>query len=173
MSKKKKDAAVEEEVFTDEDEIEIETEVLEDFDVEEEYKPIPLIPKGRYPGDIIAVEIIASAIVFTIEFADPEEDFALTDGSLLHGCTEVYKIWLPKIGDRELKTASGKQTKHQWKVNNLKKMSEKLEMNLNSVSAIKESIESTEWLGISVIADVAIKTYKGNTSNEITDLVLG
>ena len=154
---------------TQEDEAE---ESAADFDVDDEYKPVPLIPNGNYLGAITAVKVEGARIAFQITMSENGPEHVMSDGETpVDGAQEYYNVWLPKAGDESTPTTSGKQTKRQWKINNMKKVGEKLGIRLQSLGQIREDAAAGTWVGHEVVAVVGTREYKGEMQNEITDLV--
>ena len=141
-----------------------------DFDIENDAVDEPLIPNGPYAGAITSAKFNEE-----IQLLEIFTTFAGNGGVMNDGETEIdgavlpLKVWYPKPGDEDLMTASGKQTKKQWKINNIKKVSVALGINLNPATLLEE-IESGEWIGIEVQAKVEINEYEGNTNNQINSL---
>jgi len=139
------------------------------FDLEDEYKEDPLAPQGTYNGVVKDVQFRSklNAIIWTC-VAVMNDGIVLLDGETpLDGTEYEYINWLPKPGDEKIKSKNGKSTKRQTKINMLKKFQENMQVDMNTPQAVAEAIENSDWIGISVIMGVGIKTYKGNTSNEI------
>lgn len=139
------------------------------FDLEDEYKPAPLIPDGTYPGAIIGASF--NGIKLTFQVTLNETQTILTDGiTSADGVTLPYSVWFPKVGDDQVMIKSGTMSKKQWKINNAKEVGDKLGISLNTKTVINESIENGEWVGIPVHAKIAIKDDDYGIKNEITQL---
>jgi len=139
------------------------------FDLEDEYKPAPLIPDGTYPGSIIGASF--NGIKLTFQVTLNETQTILTDGiTSADGVTLPYSVWFPKVGDDQVMIKSGTMSKKQWKINNAKEVGDKLGISLNTKTVINESIENGEWIGIPVHAKIAIKDDDYGIKNEITQL---
>ena len=149
---------------------ETEMENLVDFDLEDEYKPAPLIPDGSFPGAITGATF--NGVQLSIKTCFNETNALMSDGETsVDGATLSYNVWFPKAGDDQVLIKSGTMTKKQWKINNAKEVSQALGISLNTRTVIKEAIENGDWIGIPIIAKVATKEYQGNISNEITQIV--
>lgn len=141
-----------------------------DFDLEDEYKPAPLIPDGTYPGAITSATFNGLQLSFQVTFNDTQT--FLTDGeSSVDGAILSYNVWFPKAGDDQVLIKSGTMSKKQWKINNAKEVGDKLGININTRTIINESISNGDWIGIPVHAKVAIKDDANyGIRNEISQL---
>lgn len=149
-----------------------EQESAADFDVDDEYKPTPVIPNGNYLASITGAKVDGARLAIQITFAENGDEYVMSDGETkVDGAQETYNVWLPKAGDEKELTKSGKQTKRQWKINNMKKVGEKLGIQLQSLGQIREDADSGVWVGHEVVAVVGVREYKGEIQNEVTDLV--
>jgi hypothetical protein len=143
-----------------------------DFDIEDEFKPTPLVPKGSYTGHI--TEALFEGVMLALTVTLNNNDGVLSDGvTPVDGMAIKYKVWFPKPGDETALIKSGIMTKRQWKINNAKKVAEALGISLNSRTVIMESIADGEWIGIPVIAKIDVKEYLGEISNEIVAITRG
>lgn len=142
-----------------------------DFNVDEEYKPIPLAPKGNYFGHVTEVvwDGQNSALVWSVTLSDQNEG-AMSDGSPIAGQVYDYRNWFPKAGDENEKSARGNQTKRQSKINMIKDFSTKMKVDMNSPQAIITAIQNQDWVGIPVVATLVVKAYQGRFRNEISGL---
>ena len=137
-----------------------------DFDLEDEYKPTPLIPNGKYTGSITKSIYTVGCLRLYVTLAG--NDGFMSDGEpAIDGAQEIFNIWLPKKGDESELTKSGKQTKRQWKINNAKKQGDALGINLNNLQAIKDGAESGDWVGIEVTVEIQSGEFNGEARNEI------
>ena len=163
MSKK------EEEVYED-DEMESEGADLGgmDFNVDEEFKPDPLIPNGTYHGVVTKVFFVpkTSSIIWNLCLHD--NGGFMSDGETpIDGAYVSYVNSLPRPGDENINTPSGRQTKRQWKINNLAEFSETLGITMTTSEIIIQALEEAIWIGIEVDVDVAIEEYKGRVSSKV------
>ncbi len=143
-----------------------------DFDLEDEYKEAPLCPTSQYFGNVIGTSIDneASAIVFKI--ALDGNGGVMSDGETpIDGSHHYFRIWLPRKGDDKTLTKSGRQTKRQWKINNMKKCADKLGISMNTPQEIVTAVEEQDWIGLPVIASISIDTYEGDTRNVVDKMV--
>lgn len=142
------------------------------FNLEEEYKPSPLIPQGSYNGSIIEARLDESAGCIIIKVSLNGSGAYKTDGETeVDGSHEYMRIWLPKVGDEDQMTASGKQTKRQAKINMMKDAFDKLKLQINTFDDIKNIVEMGELIGLDVVASIGISEYQGRVRNEVNSLV--
>ena len=148
------------------------TAVEADFDLEDDYKPAPLIPTGAFPGAITSATFEGVKLSFMVTLNDTNS--LMSDGETsVDGAVLPYNVWFPKAGDDQVLIKSGTMSKRQWKINNAKKVADSLKVNLNTRTVITEAIQDGEWVGIPVSVKVDIREYKGEISNEITDIARG
>lgn len=146
--------------------------MFENFDVDSEYKPDPLIPNGKYRASIKAVRADSKqfCIVWTVVFQD--NDVYASDGETsIDGMELQFRNWLPKPGDENEFSKSGKTTKRQSKINMLKKFADRMKINMSSPQKIAEQISEGSWIGLDVIAEVSTSEYKGEVRNEINSMI--
>lgn len=142
------------------------------FNLDDDYKEEPLAPQGTYNGVVKSVEYLKklNAISWTV-VAVNNPGLVLADGETpIDGTEYNFKNWLPKPGDERIKSKSGKTTKRQTKINMLKKFQDAMEVDMNTPQTVADSIENGLWIGISVIMNIGINSYKGNTTNQIENM---
>lgn len=142
------------------------------FDLEEEYKPEPLVPGGNYRGNVVAVtfEAAQNAIAWKVTLAD--NGGVMSDGETpIDGWSGYCRNWMPKVGDDKTMTKDGRQTKRQSKINMTKRFAEGMKINMNTPKNIAESIANQDWVGIPVLVTITIGEYLGRTRNEINTMV--
>jgi hypothetical protein len=144
-----------------------------DFDTETEYKPVPLISKGRYSGHVTKVifDPENQTIVWTVTFGGNEGQVLMDGETQVDGVTLTYKNWLPKPGDEDEMTKTGRQTKRQAKINMLKDFADAMKVNMSSPKIIVESLANQDWIGHGVACEVGFSTYQGRTFNQIDRMV--
>lgn len=150
----------------------ISTNLETDFNLEDDYKPEPLVASGNYRGNVIGVVLDAehSAIVWKVSLAD--NGGVMSDGeSPIDGSHHYYRNWLPKPGDDVERTKDGRSTKWQSKINMLKRFADDMNITMNTMEIITESINNQDWIGIPVIATISIDEYMGITRNQIDKMV--
>jgi len=143
-----------------------------DFDLEEEYKPEPLIPGGNYRSNVIAVtyEPERHAIAWKICFDG--NGGVMSDGeTAIDGSHQTFRNFYPKLGDKTEMAKDGRQTKHQTKINMMKRFADGMKINMNSPKIIAESIANQDWVGIPVIAAVTVGEYMGVARNQINSMI--
>lgn len=151
--------------FPGEDEMNTET----DFNLDDEYKEEPLAPVGSYFGAIrkVSFESSNNAIAWEI-VANGNQGMLMADGATkIDGAVFWYRNWLPRPGDENIRTKSGRSTKRQAKINMLKRFQDDMQIDMNTPEAVKEAIMNQEWLGIPVVFTVDIEEYEGRTRNNI------
>lgn len=143
-----------------------------DFDLEDEYKPEPLVAGGNYRGNVIgvALELEQNAIAWKVCLAD--NGGIMSDGETpVDGSHHYYRNWLPKPGDESEPTSDGRSNKRQSKINMMKRFADGMKVNMNKPKIIAESILNQDWIGIPVIATLSINEYMGVTRNQIDKMV--
>lgn len=142
-----------------------------DFNLEDEYKPSPLIPQGNYLGAVTGVTFDNEAQCLTWEVTIHSSGIYASDGeTAVDGMRVYYRNWLPKPGDDTLLTKRGDQTKRQAKINMLKDFADKMRISMNSPSDIINSIREQSWVGIEVSLSVIVSEYDGRIRNEVTKM---
>jgi len=82
-----------------------------------------------------------------------------------------YRNWLPKAGDENIRTKTGKMTKRQAKINMMQDFQKKMRIDMNTPEAIMDGVSNQEWVGIAVIATVEVREWEGRLSNQIKEMV--
>jgi hypothetical protein len=88
------------------------------------------------------------------------------DGAVVFG-----RNYLPKPGDEDIMTPSGKSSKRVAKINMLKEFAEKMEVAMNTPAEIMEGINDALWVGKEVIITLEIREWQGKFSNDIKKVV--
>lgn len=143
-----------------------------DFDLEDEYKPEPLVPGGNYRGNVtgVAPDVSQNCITWTVVLAD--NGGVMSDGETpIDGWVGYVRNWLPKTGDKNEMTKDNRQTKHQSKINMLTRFAEGMKINMNTPKIIAAAIANQDWVGIPVIVSVGLNEYQGVTRNQINKMV--
>lgn len=146
----------------------------DEFDLDKDYKPVPLIPQGDYNGNIVEARVDdeIGAIVLVAQLQGNPEIMCSDAETPVDGQSVALKIWLPKPDDGSKMTPKGTQTKRQWKLNNLKECMDKLGINAPTVSAMREQIAEGKWNIESVVVAVEVNVYKGTTSNDARSMTI-
>ena len=144
-----------------------------DFDLENEYKPEPLIPNGNYRGNVIGVVFEAEQHAITWKVALDGNGGVMSDGETpVDGNHQYFRNFIPKPGDDTEMTKDGRQTKRQSKVNMMKRFADGMKINMNTPTIIAESIANQDWVGIPVILSVVLNEYMGITRNQVNKMVV-
>lgn len=142
-----------------------------DFNVDDEYKPDPLIPKGTYHGVTTKVSFVPAQSCILWDVCLHDNGGVMNDGETpIDGAHVWFRNWLPKPGDENELTKSGKNNKRQSKINMLKDFSENLGLDMSTPTKIAEAIANAEWIGVEVDADVDIDEYQGKFRNTVNRL---
>ena len=143
-----------------------------DFDLEDEYKPEPLVSSGNYRGNVIGVVLDTeqNAIVWKVALA--ENGGVMSDGETpIDGSHHYYRNWLPRPGDENEPTKNGRGNKRQSKINMMKQFADSMKISMNTPAIITESITNQDWVGLEVITTISINEYMGVTRNQIDKMV--
>ncbi|MCC7570650.1 hypothetical protein KO465_04840 [Candidatus Micrarchaeota archaeon] len=139
-----------------------------DFNVNDEYKPVPLVPKGRYHGAVAGVKADLDMMAIVWDICLQENGGVLNDGETpIDGTIVQYRSWLPKPGDESVRTKSGNMTKRQWKINALKEFQDELGLDMSTAQIIAQSIAEQIWVGLIMDVDVSISEYQGQFRNQV------
>lgn len=139
-----------------------------DFNVEDEYKPDPLIPQGTYHASVTKVTFDSEhqAIVWTFCLVD--NGGVMSDGETpVDGATTQYKNWLPRPGDEDELNSSGRATKRQSKINMLKQFSAGLGIDMSTPQVIIAALTNQEWVGMNVDLVITTREYEGKIFNDV------
>lgn len=143
-----------------------------DFDTEQDYKPTPLVPGGRYRGSVAGVKYNPKDNTIDWDIALNQNGGVCTDGSTtIDGVHMDYRNWLPNAGDENEMTRKGKMTKRQAKINMLKDFADGMKLGALSTARIKEALQNMEWVGREVQVVVVIKEYQGRHFNSVDSMV--
>ena len=143
---------------------------MADFDVESEYKPTPLIPKGIYEGNVTSVKYNPTdqTIDWVIALEGNDSDLTMLDNETpVNGATLGYRNFLPKPGDELEKTKTGRQTKRQAKINMMKDFADNMGVEMKNPTQILESISNADWIGLRARVTVGYRMWEGRTFNNI------
>jgi hypothetical protein len=137
-----------------------------DFDVANEYKPEPLIPKGTYHGVAPAIKFVPAQYCIVWDFCLHDNGGAMNDGvTPIDGAHVWFRNWLPKPGDEQELTKSGKNNKRQSKINMLKDFQDNMEIDMSTPVKIATALSEQQWIGIEADLDVDIDEYQGKFRN--------
>lgn len=150
----------------------LEMQFESEFNVEEEFKPDPLAPAGTYKGHVVQVSFNGEqqAIVWRVVLSD--NGGTMSDGETpIDGSAHYYRNWLPRAGDENIQTPSGRSDKRTAKINMMKRFSEGMQINMNTKQEIIQGISEGLWMGIPVFVKLTLDTYQGVTRNQIDQMV--
>ena len=144
-----------------------------DFNVEDEYKATPLVPSGKYEGNVTGVKFDPTTMSLVWEVTlIADNDVMMSDNETpVTGNVMYYRNWLPKAGDENIRTKTGKMTKRQAKINMMQDFQKKMRIDMNTPEAIMDGVSNQEWVGIEVIATVEVREWEGHLSNQIEDMI--
>ena len=146
---------------------------MDDFNLDTDVVESPLIPNGNYLGNVTGVSIDNEkhSIVWKIALQG-NEDAIMSDGeTTVDGNTMFFRNWLPKPGDDTEMNSTGKQTKRQSKLNQLKKFVTAMRLEVTTMADIINCIEEGDWVGLEVVCTIAAREWQGAFSNEVTKMV--
>ncbi len=139
-----------------------------DFDVNDEYKPDPLIPKGTYHSAVTKVTFSPSQFCIAWSLCLHDNGGVMNDGSTpIDGAYVIFRNWLPKPGDENEMTKNGRNTKRQSKINMLKDFEVSTGVDMSSPKLIAQSLNEQRWIGIELDIDVDIDEYQGKFRNVV------
>lgn len=143
-----------------------------DFDVNDEYKPDPLIPKGRYHGVVNKVSFVPSKYCIVWDVCLHDNGGAMNDGDTpIDGAHVYFRNWLPKPGDETEMTKKGNTTKRQSKINILKDFQTSLNIDMSTPMKIATALNESQWIGIEVEVDVDVDEYLGRFRNNANKMI--
>lgn len=139
-----------------------------DFNVADEYKPDPLIPKGVYHGVATKVSFNPSQYCIVWDFCLQDNGGVMNDGNTpIDGAHVFFRNWLPKPGDENELTKSGRNNKRQSKINMLQDFQSLLGLDMSTPTKIASALSEGLWIGIEADLEVDIQEYQGKFSNTV------
>ncbi len=139
-----------------------------DFNVDEEYRPDPLIPKGIYHASAISTKFNPAQYCIVWDFCLHDNGGVMNDGqSPVDGAHVFFRNWLPKPGDESIPTKSGKTNKRQSKINMLKDFQESLCIDMSTPAKIATGIQEQVWVGVEADMEVDAEEYQGRFRNVV------
>ena len=140
-----------------------------DFNVEDEYKPEPLIPKGTYHAVANKISFVPAQSCIVWEFCLHDNGGVMNDGQTpVDGAHVFVRNWLPKPGDENERTKSGRNNKRQSKINMLKDFQETLQLDMSTPAKIAMALNEQTWIGTEADLTVNITEYQGKFRNEVS-----
>lgn len=139
------------------------------FNLENDYHEDPLVPQGNYYASVTGVSIDTEKAAIVWKIVLQGNGAVMSDGETeVEGASLFFRNWLPRPGDETEMTTTGRTTKFQSKVNQLAKFAKGMNINMNTPQAIQDAIDNGEWIGLDVLATVAISEYQGTTRNDVS-----
>ena len=146
--------------------------ISEDFNIDDEYRPAPLIPAGVYHAYVTDVQFDAGDQTIVWTFTLNGNGGVMSDGeTAIDGGQITYRNWLPKPGDESELTKKGNMTKRQAKINMLHDFAKVMGVNLSTPAAIAEGIANASWIGIEKDLKIGVRTYEGRNFNDIERII--
>lgn len=144
-----------------------------EFNLEEEYKPTPLIPNAvGYHAYITDAKYERKGPNILLEWTLKDNGGYCSDGeTAIDGRKQWQRLWLPKPGDEKELTKSGDMTKRQSKINMLTKALQSLKIKAVTLADLLEKIANSELIGLEGKIDIGLDTWQGQTSNKVTKSV--
>ena len=137
-----------------------------DFDVKDEYKPDPLIPKGIFHAAATKIKFDPAQSCIVWDFCLHDNGGVMNDGiTPIDGAHVFYRNWLPKPGDEGIPTKSGKTNKRQSKINMLKDFEEVLGIDMSTPAKIAGSLQDQTWIGVEADLEIVVEEYQGRYRN--------
>jgi hypothetical protein len=139
-----------------------------DFNVNDEYKPNPLIPKGTYHANAIKITFTPAQYAIVWSWCLHDNGGVMNDGeSPIDGVLVFSRNWLPKPGDEITPTKSGSTNKRQSKINQLKDFQDALGIDMSTPEKIATALADAQWVGVEADVDVDIEEYQGRFRNVV------
>jgi hypothetical protein len=143
-----------------------------DFNVNDEYKPPPLIPKGSYHGVATKITFEPAKYCIVWDFCLHDNGGAMNDGETPIDGAHVYaRNWLPRPGDESEMTKSGKSNKRQSKINMLKDFQEALQIDMSTPFQIATALSEQAWIGVEADVAVDVEEWEGRFRNVVNRVV--
>lgn len=143
-----------------------ELEGLPDFNVEDEYKPDPLIPNGTYHGVVTKVTYKSDQFCLLWDCCLHDNGGVMNDGETpIDGAHVYYRNWMPKPGDEKVMTKAGRSTKWQSKINMLKAFEDEVGVDMTTPQRIATALSEQHWIGLEIDLDIGIDQYLGRFRN--------
>lgn len=138
------------------------------FDVNEEFKAPPLIPKGTYHGVAVATKFSPAQFCIVWEFNLHDNGGVQNDGvTPIDGSHVFSRNWLPKPGDEDIPTKKGNMSKRQSKINMLKDFQDALMVDMSTPNAIAQALTEGTWIGTEADLEVDIEEWQGRFRNVV------
>ena len=139
-----------------------------DFDVKSEYKSDPLIPKSTYHGVVNSTKFDPSGPCIVWDICLHDNGGCMNDNETpVDGAHVFYRNWLPKPGDENIPTKSGKSNKRQSKINMLQQFQDGVGIDMSTPSIIAQGLSDQSWIGLEVDIEVDVDEYQGKFRNVV------
>jgi hypothetical protein len=146
--------------------------IAEDFNIDEEFKPSPMVPSGVYHAAVTSVSFNPGDQTIDWMFTLNNNGGVMSDGETpIDGACFKYRNWLPRKGDENEMTSDGRQTKRSAKISMLKGFSDALNIDMSTPVVILESIANQEWVGMDVGVKIRIREFEGRVFNDVERVV--
>lgn len=139
-----------------------------DFNLDTDVKIPGLVPDGTYHANVVSVAYDAEKACIIWKVALTENGGLCSDDETpVDGTTHEFKNWLPKAGDENERTTSGKQTKRQAKINMLGEFMAKMQLKEKTAGEILEAVENAEYVGLEIDVKLSTREWNGSVFNDI------
>ena len=139
-----------------------------DFNVEDEYKPEPLIPKATYHAVATKITFQPSQFCIVWDFCLHDNGGVMNDGETpIDGAHVFFRNWLPKPGDENELTKTGRNNKRQSKINMLKDFENAMGIDMSTPQKIAQALNEQAWIGVEADLDVDVDEYMGKFRNVV------
>ena len=139
-----------------------------DFNLDTDFKEIPLIPEGTYTGVVSKVEYDQEKVAIAWEFTLTNNGGLLPDSQVpIDGQKVFLRNWLPKPGDDNVPTASGKGNKRDSKIYSLGIFAKSMKIDMGTKEKIAAGISSGEWINKMVRLTVTHREYEGKVYTDV------
>ncbi len=175
MAKKNKEQPVDEtpaSEYPDDFDTDEAADIDTDFDLDDDYKPEPLLKNGKYKGNVVgcALDKAAGSVNWNVVLV--ENGGFMSDGETeIDGSEHVFSNWLPKTSDKGLRTKKGAD-KWQTKVNMLKRFADGMQIQMKTLQQIEDNCVEMNWVGLPVTVEMKIDTYLGVHRSKINGMEL-
>jgi hypothetical protein len=139
-----------------------------DFNVDDEFKAEPLLPKGTFHAVVTGVKFNPAQMCIVWDFCLHDNGGVMNDDETpIDGQHCWFRNWLPRPGDEGIMTKSGNKTKRQSKINMLKDFQDTLKIDMTTPVKIATALADGQWIGLEADVDVDVEEYQGRFRNSI------
>lgn len=145
-----------------------------DFNLEDDYRPTPLCSNGNYHGNTTDIFFGDSGLLGFKVTLEGNEGMMSDGESPVDGSTHVCRVWLPSDADKDIPATNGRGTKFQTKVNMLANFAKAMQLNMNTMSDIREAVDNGDWIGLPVQVTLSISEYpksSGVYNNQVERMI--